>query len=312
MEPPISIRSPRRTPANPSPANRLVKAWHRHKWSYFFIAPSMILFFVFIAYPVLQAIIYAFQQVDLRGSTWVGLKNFQDIFGSPLFRDTMGHTFVYAIFVVAAWITSSLVVAALIQPLSNRVQSLFRAAFYLPNVVSIVIISLVWIWIYDPQFGLFNFLLGLVGLGPVLWLQNPDIALWSIVLSTVLIVPGSGVVLYSAAIGAIPQELYEAAEVEGANPVQKWLNITIPLLKPTTLYLMVIYTIAGFQIFERVYIMTAGGPINSTTTIVQLIFQTAFSDFNYGRASAEALILFAMIAVFSFAQFRFLSTDVEY
>jgi multiple sugar transport system permease protein len=293
-------------------AGRLLKAWDKHKWSYFFIAPSMLLFFVFIAYPVSQAFTYAFQKVDLRGATWIGLKNFQDIFASQLFRDTMQHTFVYAFFVVAAWIASSLVVAALIQPLSNRIQSLYRAAFYLPNVISIIIISLVWIWIFDPEYGFFNFLLGLIHLGPVLWLQNPDIALWSIVLSTVLIVPGSGVVLYSAAIGAIPRELYEAAEVEGANPVQKWFSITIPLLKPTTLYLTVIYTIAGFQIFERVYIMTAGGPINSTTTIVQLIFQTAFSDFNYGRASAEALILFAIIAAFSFVQFRFLSTDVEY
>lgn len=293
-------------------ADRARRAWHRHKWSYFFIAPSMLLFFVFVVYPVSLAFTYAFQKVDLRGAAWVGLKNFQDIFASQLFRDTMQHTLVYAFFVVAAWITSSLVVAALIQPLSNRVQSLFRAAFYLPNVISIIIISLVWIWIFDPEYGFFNYLLGLVQLGPVLWLQNPNIALWAIVLSTILIVPGSGVVLYSAAIGAIPRELYEAAEVEGANAVQKWFDITIPLLKPTTLYLTVIYTIAGFQIFERVYIMTAGGPINSTTTIVQLIFQTAFSDFNYGRASAEALILFAIIATFSFIQFRFLSTDVEY
>jgi multiple sugar transport system permease protein len=295
-----------------SAASRLLRAWNRHKWSYFFILPSMVLFFIFIGYPVLQALAFAFQKVDLRGASWVGLKNFQDLGSSKLFWDTMRHTLIYAVAVVAAWITSSLIVAALIQPLSNRIQSLFRAAFYLPNVISIVIISFVWIWIFEPDYGFFNFLLGLVGIPRVLWLQNPDLALWSIVLSTVLIVPGTGVVLYSAAIGAIPRELYEAAEVEGANAVQKWFSITIPLLKPTTLYLMVIYTIAGFQIFERVYIMTGGGPINSTTTIVQLIFQTAFSDFNYGRASAEALILFAIIATFSFIQFRFLSTDVEY
>jgi multiple sugar transport system permease protein len=112
--------------------------------------------------------------------------------------------------------------------------------------------------------------------------------------------------------GAIPREYYEASDVEGANALQKLIHITFPLLKPTTLYLTVIYTIAGFQIFERVYIMTGGGPINSTMTIVQLIFQTAFSDFNYGRASAQALILFAIIATFSFIQFKFLSTDVEY
>ncbi len=292
--------------------HRIVRFWNKHKWSYFFIAPSMILFFIFIAYPVIQAVVLAFQKVDLRGGTWVGLKNFQDLGSSKLFWSSMQHTLIYAVFIVIAWIASSMVVASLIQPLSNRIQSLFRAAFYLPNVISIVVISLVWIWIFEPDYGFFNFLLTSVGLPRVLWLQNPDIALWSIVLSTVLIVPGSGVVLYSAAMGSVPRDYFEAADVEGASALQKLVHITFPLLKPTTLYLTVIYTIFGFQIFERVYVMTNGGPINSTTTIVQLIYQTAFSDFNYGRASAEALILFAIIAAFSFIQFRFLSTDVEY
>ena len=297
---------------SPSVFQRIIKFWNKHKWSYFFIAPSMILFFIFIAYPVAQAFVLAFQKVDLRGGTWVGLKNFQDLASSRLFWSSMQHTFVYAVFVVLAWIASSMVVASLIQPLSNKVQALFRGAFYLPNVISIVVISLVWIWIFEPDYGFFNYLLTLVGLPKVLWLQNPDLALWSIVLSTVLIVPGSGVVLYSAAMGSIPRDYYEASDVEGANALQKLWHITFPLLKPTTLYLTVIYTIAGFQIFERVYIMTGGGPINSTMTLVQLIFQTAFSDFNFGRASAEALILFAIIATFSFVQFKFLSTDVEY
>ncbi len=301
-----------KSPAPPGVWYRIARFWNRHKWSYFFIAPSMILFFVFIAYPVMQAVLLAFQKVDLRGGTWVGLKNFEDLGSSTLFWATMEHTVVYAVFVVAAWITSSMLVASLIQPLSNRVQALFRGAFYLPNVISIVVISLVWIWILEPDYGFFNYLLSLVGLPKVLWLQNPDIALWSIVLSTVLVVPGTGVVLYSAAIGSIPREYYEASEVEGASALQKLIHITFPLLKPTTLYLTVIYTIAGFQIFERVYVMTRGGPINSTMTIVQLVFQTAFSDFNFGRASAEALILFAIIATFSFIQFKFLSTDVEY
>jgi multiple sugar transport system permease protein len=298
--------------APPSLWRQVVRFWNRHKWSYFFIAPSMILFFLFIAYPVAQAVVLAFQKVDLRGGTWIGPKNFQDLGASKLFWSSMQHTFIYAIFVVVAWISSSMVVASLIQPLSNRVQALFRAAFYLPNVVSIIVIALVWIWIFEPDYGFFNYLLGVFGLPHVLWLQNPDIALWSIVLSTVLVVPGTGVVLYSAAIGSIPRDYYEASDVEGATALQKLIHITFPLLKPTTLYLTVIYTIAGFQIFERVYIMTGGGPINATTTIVQLIFQTAFNDFNFGRASAEALILFAVIASFSFIQFKFLSSDVEY
>jgi multiple sugar transport system permease protein len=291
---------------------RITRFWHRHKWSYFFIAPSMLLFFLFIGYPVLRAVVLAFQRVTLRSSEWVGLKNFVDVFSSQLFRDAMLHTFIYAFFVVAAWILSSLAIAALLQPFNNKVQSLFRGAFYLPYVTSIIVISLVWIYIFQPDYGFLNWLLGLFGIPRVLWLQDPDLALWSLILSTILIVPGTGVVLYSASIGSIPRELYEAAEVEGANAVQKWWGITVPLLKPTTLYLMVIYTIAGFQVFERVYIMTGGGPINRTTTIVQLIYMTAFSDFNFGRASAQALVLFAIIAAFSFIQFRFLSTDVEY
>lgn len=302
-------------PASPRWRNILQQAerfWNRHKWSYFFIAPSMVLFFVFIFYPMLQAFIMAFQKVDLRGSTWVGLGNFRDLANSSLFGQTMLHTFTYALFVVAAWITSSLIVASLIQPLPAKVQSFFRGAFYLPYVTSIVVISLVWLWIFQPDLGLFNYLLSQLGLQKVLWLQNPRVALWAIVLSTVLVVPGTGVVLYSAAMGSVPTEYYEAAEVEGANAFHKLFHITFPLLKPTTLYLMVIYTIAGFQIFERVYIMTGGGPINSTMTIVQLIYLTAFSDFNFGRASAQALVLFAIIVTFSIIQFKFLSSDVEY
>ncbi len=298
-----------------STAARLRKAWDKHKWSYFFIAPSMFFFCIFLLYPVLRAFLLAFQEWALNGSTWVGLSNFQDMFfglSSGLFWQTMQHTVTYALVVVVFWIVSALIIAALLQPLSNRVQSIYRAAFYLPYVTSVVIISLVWIWIFNPQYGFFNWLLSLVGLGPVLWLVDPNIALWSLILSTILIVPGSGVVLYSAAIGSIPRDLYEAAEVEGANALQKWMSITIPLLQPTTLYLTVIYTIAAFQVFDRVFVMTRGGPVNSTTTIVQLIYATAFSDFNFGKASAEALVLFTIIAVFSIVQFKFLSTEVEY
>jgi multiple sugar transport system permease protein len=293
-------------------ASNTRKFIHKHFWDYFFIFPSMTLFIIFIAYPVLRAFILAFQKTDLRGSTWIGLQNFEYLYKSGLFWSTMEHTLIYAFCVVVAWIISSMVVASLITPLNGKVQAIFRGAFYLPNVTSIVVISLVWIWIFEPEYGFINYLLSLVNIPRVLWLQNPDIALWSIVLSTVLVVPGSGVVLYSAAMGSVPREYYEAAQVEGANGLQQLIHITFPLLRPTTLYLMVIYTIAGFQIFERVYIMTRGGPINSTTTIVQLIYLTAFSDFNFGRASAEALILFFIILFFSFIQFRFLSTDVEY
>jgi multiple sugar transport system permease protein len=308
-----TVYSAKPASASPTAWQRIVRAWHRYKWSYFFIAPSMILFAIFIVWPVIQAFLLSFQKVTLRSTEWIGLANFQKLAESQLFWDAMRHTFIYAFFVVLFWISSSLIIAALIQPLSQRLQSLFRGAFYLPYVTSIVVVSLVWLWIFDPSYGVFNYLLNLFGQESVLWLQDPDIALFAIILSTILIVPGTGVVLFSAAMADIPPSLYEAADVEGANAFRKLISITLPMLRPTLLYLMVIYTIAGFQVFERVYIMTAGGPVNSTTTIVQLIFITAFNDFNFGYASAQALILFFIIAVISVVQFRFLgNNDMEY
>jgi multiple sugar transport system permease protein len=291
---------------------RLLTFWNRHKWSYFFILPSMTLFTIFVAYPVAQAFLLSFQKVSLRSREWVGLDNFAFLWNSTLFQKSLINTFIYAFFVVVFWTFTSLLIAVMLQPFHNRIRALFRGAFYLPYVTSIIVTSLVWLWIFQPDYGVLNYLLSLVGIPRVLWLQDPRIALWSIVLSTIAVVPGTGVVLYSAALGSIPAEYYEAAAVEGATPFDKLLHITFPLLRPTTLYLVVIYTIAGFQIFERVYIMTGGGPVNATMTLVQLIYRTAFNDFNFGRASAESLVLFAIVAFFAFIQFRLLRSDFEY
>jgi len=173
---------------------------------------------------------------------------------------------------------------------------------------------MVWRWIFNPNpFGLANAALGTLGLGPFLWIGSSDQALLAVILSAVLTIPGGGVVLYSAAIGSLPRELYEAADLEGAGPFAKWRHITVPLLRPTTLYLVVVYTILAFQVFERVYIMTnGGGPNNATITIVQLIYSTAFQFGRYGLASAMAVVLFVMAIVVAIAQFRSLRTDVEY
>jgi multiple sugar transport system permease protein len=291
---------------------RLRLFWARHKWSYFFIAPSATLFAIFIALPLARAVLLSFQDVGLRRSEYVGLENFAFLIDSDLFHKALANTFIYAFFVVTCWTSASFAVAVMLQPFNNAVRAVFRGAFYLPYVTSVVVLSLVWLWIFQPDFGFLNYLLSLFGIPRVLWLQHPDSALWSIILSTVLIVPGTGVVIYSAALGSIPAEYYDAAEVEGANAFDRLRYITFPLLRPTTLYLVVIYTIAGFQIFERVYIMTGGGPVNSTTTLVQLIYRTAFADFNYGRASAIALVLFVIVAAFSFLQFRVLNSEEEY
>jgi len=173
---------------------------------------------------------------------------------------------------------------------------------------------MVWRWIFNPNpYGLANTVAGVLGLEPLKWIGSSDQALAAVILSAVLTIPGGGVVLYSAAMGSLPRELYEAAEVEGAGPLTKWWYITVPLLKPTTLYLLVVYTILAFQVFERVYVMTnGGGPNNATITIVQLVYSTAFQFGRYGLASAMAVVLFIMAVAVAVVQFRSLRSDVEY
>jgi len=289
-------------------------ALRRHGWSYLFVLPTFSLFVLFTLLPVAQGLVLALQDARVTGGTFIGLANFGTLADDQVFRQALGNTVLYATVVVAAQVTLALVVASLIQPLGARSRVFYRALFYLPLVNSAILVAMVWRWIFNPNpFGLANAALGTLGLGPFLWIGSSDQALLAVILSAVLTIPGGGVVLYSAAIGSLPRELYEAADLEGAGPFAKWRHITVPLLRPTTLYLVVVYTILAFQVFERVYIMTnGGGPNNATITIVQLIYSTAFQFGRYGLASAMAVVLFVMAIVVAIAQFRSLRTDVEY
>jgi len=289
----------------------------RYGWSYAFILPSLLTFAVFTLIPVLWSFIISFQKYSLaRGGTWVNpfyanyLQSFTMLNG--IFIDAIRNTIVYTIFTVSANILIGLILASLIQPLSNRLRTFFRAAYYLPAVTSALIIGLTWAYIFNAQWGFATYLTRALGLPPIRWLSDPNIALASITLSAVLTIPATAIVLFSAAMGSIPQEYYEAAELDGANPIQRWWNITVPLLKSTTLYLTVLYTIASFEVFERIYVMVPSGVGNSTQTIVTQIYANGFKEFDFGIASAQAFVLFAMIAVIAIFQFRALRSDVEY
>jgi multiple sugar transport system permease protein len=271
-------------------------------------------FVLFTVLPVIQAFTLSLENATIVGGTWVGIDNFVQLAKDPIFLKAVGNTILYTLIVVAAQISLALFIAGLLQPLPARGQMLYRALFYLPLVNSAILVAMVWRWIFNPNpFGLANAVLNVFGVAPHPWIGSSDEAMAAVILSTVLIIPGGGVVLYSAAIGGIPKELYEAADVEGASWYARWRHITIPLLRPTTLYLVVVYTILAFQIFERVYIMTnGGGPNNATITIVQLIYSTAFQFGRYGLASAQAVVLFVMAVIVAIVQFRWLQTDVEY
>lgn len=285
-----------------------VRKFHDYKWGYFFVAPMFLLFMTFSFIPVIQSIVLAFKSYD---GTW-GLENFRWMMGDTVFWLALKNTMIYTLVTVPKNLLLALILASIIQPFNNKVQTFFRTAFYLPTVTSAVVFSLIWLWILNPELGFLNHLLGVIGLPKIGWLTNPDTALWSIVLTDLVMAPGSGIILYLAAMNGIPQTLYEAAEIDGASSFRKWWNITVPLVKSTTLYLLVVYTIGSFQVFTKINIMTNGGPGNSTQTIVKLIYDSAFKDYDWGYASAQALLLFIVIGIISFIQFKFFKSDVEY
>lgn len=292
---------------------------HQHGWSYLFILPTIATFSIFILLPVLSSLVMSFGKYTFRD----GLvpitpfyKNYVDAFTtqSGVFVGAIKNTLIYSIFTVTTNIFVGLILASLIQPLGKRLQNVFRAAYYLPAVTSAVVIGMTWRYIYNGQWGLANFVLTKLGLitEPIRWISDPDIALGSVILSAMLTVPATAVVLFSAAMGAIPNEYYEAAELDGAGPIRKWWNITLPLIKSVTLYLVVLYTIASFEVFERIYTMIPSGVANATETIVTQVYQQGFVQFNYGVAAAQAFVLFVMIASVAVIQFRSLRSDVQY
>ncbi len=289
----------------------------KYGWSYLFIAPSLITFALFTLIPVVWSLVISFQDYSLvRGGTWMDpfWQNYRTAFTmlNGIFITAIRNTIFYTVFTVTAAILIGLILASLIQPLSNKMRTFFRAAYYLPAVTSALIIGLTWAYIYNAQWGFATYLTRALSLPPIRFLSDPNIALSAITLSAVLTIPATAVVLYSAAMGSIPKEYYEAAELDGANPIQRWWNVTVPLLKSTTLYLVVLYTIASFEVFERIYIMVPSGVGNSTQTIVTQIYANGFKEFDFGIASAQAFVLFAIIAVLAFFQFRVFRSDVEY
>ncbi len=287
-----------------------------HGFAYLALAPVFIIFTVFVIVPIILSVVIAFEQYEPLLGIWrspfVGLRNFVDVVRDESFRIALKNTFIYTIVKVPWNVSVALILASLLYPLSKKAQSFYRAAYYLPGVASAVVISMIWRWIFDPTFGLANLLLSKLGLPPQPWLTSPKTAFPSIILSDVLMAPGSGVILYLATMGRIPKSVIESAKIDGASGIKLWWHVIVPLLAPTTLFMLVVNTIGSFQVFTKVYILTKGGPGYATNTLVFSIYKRAFEDLLFGMASAEALILFAIVGVFSIFQFRMFSREIEY
>ncbi len=292
----------------------------RQLWGIAFAAPNLLLFAAFTLVPVIAAFLLAFQDYQVgRGvfhSPWVGLDNFRDLFFHPVFAQdfwvALANTAVITIVLVPVNIGLALGLATMIHPLGQKSQSFFRSAFYLPGILSAVILAIVWQWMFREHNGLINLALESVGIGKVGWFSERWAAVAAVILSCIPYAPGAGIILYLAAMGRVPPDLTEAAEIDGASPWQKWRHVVLPLLKPTTLYLVVISTIESFKIFTPVYVMTQGRPANQSTSLVFEIYQNAFDASEFGLASAEAVILFFIVALFAIIQFRWLRGGEEY
>ncbi|UCD58348.1 MAG: extracellular solute-binding protein [Candidatus Hydrogenedentota bacterium] len=279
-----------------------------------FICPALTVFGVFLLFPLCWVMMLSFQHYSIADaySKWVGLQNLRSAIHDPVFIRAALNTLIYAAVVVPANTLSALVVASLIYPLSSRTRSFFRGAYYLPGVASIVIIAMVWRWMFNENLGLLNAVLGFLGLPGVRWLTSPHVALWSVILTSIARPPGGPILIYLAALDAIPTPLYDAGEIDGAGPLKRWWHITIPLLRPTTLFLALTITIASFQVFAQILILTDGGPGYSTEVVVHRIYTSAIRDFDFGVASAMSLILFGVIMFVSALQYRFFRSEIEF
>lgn len=284
-----------------------------YMWGYIFIAVAMLVFLVFTVYPLISAFIISFQKYKPLGSEWVGLDNYKALLNDKIFAKSLMNTIVYTIGAVPVNLFISFVIALLMYPLKSWLQTTFKAVYYLPAVASGVTMSLVWLWIFDPlPAGLLNRLVSILGIQNQNWLGSTNTAMFSLLLMTWLGNHGKSIIIYVAALGGIPDSLFEVADMEGASYFKKVRYIIFPLLKPTTLFLAVTGVIGSFQVFMNAYLMTSGGPDNATTMIGLLIFRNAFTYFNFGVASAQALVLTVIIVTISVIQFKYLGDDVEY
>ena len=294
---------------------RLAFAFRKsNKWGYVFIAPLVIDFLIFTAYMAIYAVQLSFQELEAGTFVWIGLENYRKVLANPLTWIAMRNTFVYTITVVVLGLGVALMLSELIYRRSSRVQVFFKSAFYLPSVVSSVVVALVWTWIFNPFYGILNALTALFGVAPQNWLGNPALALPSLILMAIVGGGGSSIVLLTASMGGIPAELYDAARIDGASEWTRFWRVTVPLLRPTLLYLFVVGFIGNFQVFEQIYVMTGGGPgyPPATVTVGFRIYDMAFRTVQFGGAAALSMVLFVVILVFSAVQFRIFAAELEY
>lgn len=274
---------------------------------YLFLLPAFTVFLTFMYYPMLKSIKMSFQTFRNNQYEWAGLANYKTLFTNGDFLNSIIITVTYALVFVLLSICIAVVISLTIEASFSKFQPIFRAAFYLPGVVPGVVMALIWRWFYDPNAGLFNYILSLFGISEQMWLGDPDLALFSLIFMQLCTNLGPFVLIILAGLTSIQRDILESARIDGAGKLAEIIFIKLPQLKPTLLYLLIVQTINAFQVFTPVYLMTNGGPNGATDTIAYLIYSTAFRSGNIGLASAQSIVLMIIISIIALVQVRVLT-----
>lgn len=272
---------------------------------YLFLLPASLILLVFFFYPLLEVFRLSFTKYNIvTDPTYIGFDNFIKLFNDPLFWKTFKNSLIYLVGVVPPLVFIPIVLAILVNNTIRGI-SFFRAVFYLPVIISIVVIGIAWKWLYSEN-GPLNYLFTSLHLIPdkISWLSEPNIVIFSVMAVTVWRGLGYYMVIYLAGLQAIPKELYEAAEIDGASSFQKHLYITLPLLSSSIVFVSVVSSINALKVFVEIFVMTSGGPAYNSATLVQYMYEKAFQELNLGYASALGVVLFLFTFLFSLANIK--------
>ena len=279
---------------------------------FLFLLPNFLGFSVFILFPMLFSLILSFTEWNMVSPIqFVGFQNFINIFQDEMFFKVLRNTFQYMIMIIPSGFTIALILAlALNHKLKGTI--FFRSVIFLPVVISWAATAMIWTWLLNREFGLINYLLWNFGVPQIGWLNDPNYSMLAIVIVALWHDTGYNMTIMLAGLQTIPRHLYEAASIDGANALQRFRYVTLPMLSPTLFFLVVIAVIQTFQVFDLIFIMTGGGPVNSTRTIVQYVYDSGFTFFRMGYASALAWIMFLFLFIFTWIQFRAQKNVVTY
>jgi multiple sugar transport system permease protein len=279
--------------------------WHEAKWAYLFLLPNLVLFLVFTIYPVIASFFYSLNQWNIHNPMkFIGLQNYATLFSDATFKKVLGNTFYYTAGIIPFQTALGLLIAIGLNQ-KIRFTTVYRSMFFVPVVTSSIAVSMVWQWMYQPEWGVFNSLLKQIGIQGPNWLFSTTWAMPSVILLSIWKNVGYSVVLYLAALQGVPESLHESAMIDGANAWQRFWRITLPMISPTTFFIIVLSVIGSFQSFDQIYVLTQGGPARATSVISHYLYQTGFQYFEMGYAAAIAYVLFAMLLVATVIQWYY-------